>query len=303
MERIHRSILVNEVLDLLKPSPMGTYADMTFGEGGHTASLLGAGAGRVVSIDRDPEALARFRAEGSFREDPRLELHHARMSEFAEVAAGRQFDGIVVDLGPSTRQLTDAHRGFSFSNSGPIDMRMDQTAEGSLAEKLAEVDAESLAQFLRDYADVHPARRVAEKLLALNARGELQSTEQLAKVMGPKRGKRNPATTLFAALRIWVNDEMGEIERGFPHLIDLLKPGGRLAVITFHSTEDRLVKQLFKRLAGRCTCDEYICRCKQTPIVDLTLRKALPPSDEELKTNPRARSAKLRCVEKIAPAQ
>jgi 16S rRNA (cytosine1402-N4)-methyltransferase len=298
MERWHRSILVNEIIDVLKVSSAGTYADLTFGEGGHTGSFLAKGVKKVVGLDRDREALDRYRAEGEFRNDSRLELLHGKFSRFSELVH-ELFDGILVDLGPSTRQLLEAERGFSFSRPGPVDMRMDRSEAIALADLIAELSTQELADRLQSYADIRSSRKMAERVKRALNDGKLNTTSDLESLVGERHGKTNPATQLFMALRMLVNDELGEIEKGLPQLIPLLKPGGRLAVLSFHSGEDRLVKKVFKQLAGRCTCDFPICVCERNASVTWVLKKALPPGREEMRTNPRARSAKLRCIEKI----
>jgi 16S rRNA (cytosine1402-N4)-methyltransferase len=298
MERWHRSILVNEIIEVLRISPSGCYADLTFGEGGHSGSFLARGAGRVVGLDRDGEALERYRAEGEYRDDPRLELKHGRFSRFSELVQ-ESFDGILIDLGPSTRQLLDPERGFSFSRPGPLDMRMDRREATSLFDVIQRLTIRELAERLESYADLKSAKKIADRIKRGFDDDTLKTTSDLMVLVGSRHGKTNPATQLFMALRMLINDELGEIEHGVPPLISLLKPGGRLAIITFHSGEDRLVKRILKSLAGRCICDFPICVCPREASVTWVLKKALPPGREEVRLNPRARSAKLRCVERI----
>jgi len=303
MERLHRSILVTEIIELLSISPTGVYADLTFGEGGHSEALLDAGAHRVIALDRDKETLDRYQKDGKYSGDPRLSLVHGKFSEFSEaISTPTHFDGFVLDLGVSTRQLLEPNRGFSFAHKGPLDMRMDRERDRPLSDCLEEWEEEELGAFLKDAAGIPGAYRVARRVLEAARTGKLQTTEDLAAMMGPKRSKRHPATTLFMALRMAVNDELGEIELALPHLIQRLKPGGRMAILTFHSTEDRLVKRLLKVAAGRCTCDEPICRCTNPKVVEWMNKKPILASDDELRENPRARSAKLRCVEKLGDA-
>ncbi len=300
MDRLHKSILVPEIIDLLRISPSGVYADLTFGEGGHSDALLDAGAGRVIGVDRDKETLERYEQTGKYASDKRLTLVHSRLSEFSEtVTDPLLFDGFVVDLGVSTRQLLEPHRGFSFNHSGPLDMRMDRKRDRPLSECLGEWEEEELGLFLKESAGIPGAFKVARRVLEAAKNGTLRTTDDLAVMMGPKRSKRHPATTLFMALRMAVNDELGEVSTGIPALIERLKPNGRLAIMTFHSTEDRLVKRLLKVAAGRCTCDEPICRCSDPKKVEWLTKKPILPGETELQENPRARSAKLRCVEKL----
>ncbi len=297
-ERFHIPVLLKEVIEYIKLFEGGVYADLTFGEGGHTEELLRGGAKRVDACDRDRATLERYREGGEFRSDPRLTLSHQPFSQWAEVCPPYLYDGILVDLGVSTRQLLTPERGFSFADSGPLDMRMDPDREVSLLEKLEEVTEKGLAKVLEDNTDLFPAVPIARAIKDAVRRRELKTTADLIHVLGGKAGKRHPATVIFLALRMWVNDELGEVEKTFPKLISFLKPGGRLVVLTFHSTEDRKVKQVFKMLAGKCVCppESRRCDCPRVKLVEEVLKKPLDPSREEMRRNPRSRSAKLRCV-------
>lgn len=299
VERYHKPVLLEEVMEALAIRPGGLYADLTFGEGGHTEAMLDRGAAKVVATDRDTETIAWYREHGKYRDDPRLELHHTRFSRFPQIAGERRFDGILADLGVSTRQLLKADRGFSFAAAGPLDMRMDATSGETLGELLETMDQEELARALWTNADLKHPYGIARRVLEAQRAGKLATTADIASLMGERRekGKSHPATALFLALRMLVNDEVGEIEEGIPPLVELLAPGGRLAVITFHSTEDRIVKKLFQLLAGRCICAQQPCSCPREERVSLIYKKPVVASEKELAENPRARSAKLRCVE------
>ncbi|MCB0405090.1 MAG: 16S rRNA (cytosine(1402)-N(4))-methyltransferase RsmH [Bdellovibrionales bacterium] len=297
----HLSVMRQEVIEYICLSSAGQYLDGTFGYGGHAEALLAAGAGQVLGLDQDQSALDAYRDTGSARHDPRLQLRHGRFSNVEEFTKLRDWDGAIIDLGPNSGQLLTAERGFSFSVSGPLDMRMDQSGGVPLEQCLRGHDATSLADALYEATGMRDSRRVARRILGAFEAGELTTTEDLAKLAGPRRGKTHPATEWFLGLRMVVNDELGEIRRGIPALLRCLKPGGRLGVITFHSTEDRVVKQLFKLLAGRCVCEERLCRCPRVETIRWVNRKPLEPSEDELRRNPRARSAKFRCVEKLAP--
>ncbi len=300
MERLHRPVLLNECLELLAVRPGGHYADMTFGEGGHTEAILTAGAASVIGVDRDSETLETYSENGQFRADPRLQLLHTRMSDFAQTYQGQKLDGILADLGVSTRQLLTPERGFSFQADGPLDMRMDRTDDQSLEAYLSSVKQEDLAEQLERVADLNGARGMARKIMKAFAEGRLKRTSDLARVAGGAWAKTHPATPVFLALRMIVNGEYDEVESGLPKLLESLKPGGRLAVITFHSTEDRLVKRLFAIWAGRCICQNTPCECPRVEKVRLITNKPVIAGEEELSANPRARSAKLRCIEKLA---
>lgn len=299
MEKYHRSVLLQETLDVLRPGPGRRFADCTFGEGGHTEALLAAGSELVVGLDRDPEALSIYREAGALRADPRLRLVHGRFSDFANAVGESGFDGILVDLGVSTRQLLRAERGFSFNQAGPLDMRMDGSSGRSLDELLDETSAEELAEKFQRVADLYNATPFTRRILEAHRQGKFKDTLDLAAIAGPRHGKSHPATAMFLALRMIVNEEYEEVAEGLPRLLEALKPGGRLAVITFHSTEDRLVKQITKSLAGQCICGERICGCPREAKARIVLKKAVVAGDVEMRENPRARSAKLRCVEKL----
>lgn len=271
---------------------------MTFGEGGHTEALLEKGAAKVVAVDRDSEALDRYREQGRYAKDDRLELVHTTMAQFAAEYEGQGFDGILADLGVSTRQLLTAERGFSLHADGPLDMRMDRTDSEALEDYLRGTSVDDLAEQLKKVADLPQARSMARKILHAFEQGQLKRTSDLARVAGGAWAKVHPATPVFLALRMIVNREYEQVEQALPDLVRRLVPGGRLAVITFHSTEDRLVKQSFARLAGRCICAATPCVCPRVELVRLVNPKPLVADEEELENNPRARSAKLRCVVK-----
>lgn len=300
---LHIPVMLDEVLSHFEPVPGRRFADLTFGEGGHSEALVRRGAEKVVAFDRDPEALAMYRDRGELRDDPRLELHHARFSEIATRFGPGTFDGILADLGVSTRQLLVGERGFSFSKSGPVDMRMNQSAGLPLARVLDRMNLDSLTTALRRNADLKGAHAVARRILDAHRAGKLSDTASLADLAGrPRPGQSHPATPLFLALRMLVNEELDEVEDGLPAALECLKPGGRLVVITFHSTEDRAVKRLFRRLSGGCGCDGTPCRCPRVELGRLLTRKPIEPGAEEVSRNPRARSAKLRCIEFIGAA-
>jgi len=290
----HVSVLKEEVVDILQIRPGGHYADLTFGEGGHTQAILSVPDTHVFALDRDWDTIQR-----NIPVSGPLTLKHGRFSQLEQLAKGMLFDGILMDLGPSTRQLLTAARGFSFSQEGPLDMRMDQREEKTLAHYLSQMNTEELAEALATNTDIKASRKLAKKILDAFQRNQISSTADLAATMrSGKHGGRHPATTLFLGLRMLVNDELREIEVGIPTALNHLRPGGRLAVISFHSTEDRLVKNLFKRFAGFCVCQQIICGCPRTEEVRIISKKPISAGLQELRHNPRARSAKLRCVEK-----
>jgi 16S rRNA (cytosine1402-N4)-methyltransferase len=299
MEKYHRSVLLQECLDVLAPAPGKVMADCTFGEGGHSEAILAAGVDKLYGIDRDTEALRLYRESGAERDNSRLQLVHGRFSRLAELVPGVTYDGILVDLGVSTRQLLRAERGFSFNQAGPLDMRMDVTEGPDLAEILDRTSPYELAEAFDRVADLPRAEPFTRRIIEAHRAGKFKTTLDLAAIAGKRHGKAHPATAMFLALRMIVNEEYEEVVEGLPRLIDILKPGGRLAVISFHSTEDRLVKHAFKRLAGGCVCDKPICTCPREKKVELVLKKPVVAGDREMRENPRARSAKLRCIQKL----
>jgi 16S rRNA (cytosine1402-N4)-methyltransferase len=278
----------------LAPGSGGVYVDGTVGLGGHSAALLEAGAGRVLGIDRDEHALeiARERLAGF---GDRVELVHADYRQLPDVLARRGLgavQGVLVDLGVSSLQLDDASRGFSFRQAGPLDMRMDQSHGESLAEKLAAVSEAELADVIYEFGEERKSRRVARAIVEARDRGALTSSTELASVVRRAAGggewqRVDPATRTFQALRIWVNGELEGLDAFVEAAVGTLVPQGRLAVIAFHSLEDRVVKRTSRRLAA-------------DGVVRLVTRRPIVPGDEEVARNPRARSARLRAMEKVA---
>jgi len=302
-------VLRNEVLRVLEPRPGKIFLDGTLGGGGHSESLLAAGA-RVVGLDRDKEALQHAGARLSAFGD-RFRAVHANFSEAADndiVRSFAPFDGALLDIGVSSRQLDSAERGFSFRHDGPLDMRMDTTAGETAADLLNTAPEEELARIFREFGEEPQSRRAARAIAAERERIAFARTGQLAALIEkviPRRGRVHPATRVFQALRIAVNDELGALRRALETIPALLRGGARFAVITFHSLEDRIVKSFF-----RSGSEEWLNRPewpapRRNPdrcFLDLT-RKPLEPDAEEVKRNPRARSARLRAVEMICLPQ
>jgi 16S rRNA (cytosine1402-N4)-methyltransferase len=288
-------VLVREVVSWLRPHAGGLYVDGTVGLGGHAAALLGAGAGRVIGLDRDEAALAVARERLAWAGD-RVTLLHADYRNLDEALASQavtQADGMLVDLGVSSLQLDDPARGFSFRQAGALDMRMDRSSGATLAERLAAVDEATLADAIFRYGEERRSRRVARAILDARDRGDLGDTLALARAVrrGAGAGKWqriDPATRTFQALRIWVNDELDGLDRFLESAASRLVPSGRLAVIAFQSLEDRVVKHTFRRLAA------------SGPAFALATKRAVRPGEDEVAANPRARSARLRVLEKAA---
>lgn len=299
--RIHEPVMADEVLEHLDPRPDSTILDLTVGAGGHAARILEAlgEGGRVIGADRDAAILAEARNE-LLRFGDRVSLHHARSDRLRETlrAAGAgRVQGILLDLGVSSPQLDDPARGFSFQREGKLDMRMDQAEGPTALDILAGSSAEELERILREYGEEPFARRIAGALHDLCRRRPPRTTTELAAFVAtlvpPRlrgRGRVHPSTRVFQALRIATNRELEVLERTLPAALDVLDAGGRMVVISFHSLEDRIVKNLFRDAfrAGR---------------VDLLTRKPLRPTAAEVDRNPRARSACLRAVRKPVPGE
>ena len=297
----HVSVLLDEVQTGLAPERGGVFVDGTVGRGGHAERLLDGGADRLIGVDRDPRALALAR-ETLARFGDRVSLVHADYRDLPSVLDAQgvaAVAGVLLDLGVSSMQLDEAGRGFSFRTDEPLDMRMDQSQGPTLAERLAEVDEQALADVIYRYGEERKSRRVARAIVEARRQGALGTTGQLAAVVrravgGPWQ-RIDPATRTFQALRIWLNDELGALEavigRMWPRLQapdDNGRTGGRLAIISFHSLEDRLVKHAFRALAQG-----------DAPAARVLTRRPIEAGEAEVATNPRARSAKLRIVERV----
>jgi 16S rRNA (cytosine1402-N4)-methyltransferase len=302
----HEPVLLNEVVEGLAIVPGETLVDGTFGAGGYTRALLGRGAGRVIGFDRDPDAIAKG---PSLVPDPRLTLVNERFSQMDRVLAQRGLlpvDGIALDIGVSSMQLDQAERGFSFSNDGPLDMRMSQSGE-SAADFLNHADEAEIARVLKEYGEEPRARAVARAIVAARP---LTRTAELAAVvrraLGYRQGqKSDPATRTFQAIRIHLNAELAELEHGLLAAERSLRPGGRLAVVTFHSLEDRIVKRFLRTRSGATPAGSRhrpMAAAGPAPTFE-HVAKPVSPSEAELARNPRARSARLRtAIRTAAPA-
>lgn len=300
----HVPVLYEEVLRLLQPEPGRQYVDGTVGAGGHARGILVAVApdGRLLGLDRDPEAIA-FARERLAEFGNRVTLIPASYTEMEKVAAEHGFqavDGILLDLGLSSRQLDSPERGFSFLKEGPLDMRFDRRTGESAADLINNLDADTLADIFWRYGEERRSRQLARLIVDHRP---LETTQELAALIAEHSGRRrgkHPATQVFQALRIAVNDELATVEAGLEAAVRLLQPGGRLAVISFHSLEDRLVKQFFREKSLTCVCppDQPVCTCDTEPVLELVTRKAVKASEEEVRTNPRSRSARLRVAQR-----
>lgn len=308
-EKAHKPVLLDEVLQVLQPQNGGLFVDCTLGLGGHTEAILSSSAAaKVIGIDRDTDALQLARKRLAKFGD-RIRSVQANFSEIRDVVADQagQISGIVADLGVSSMQLDSEERGFSFRFDAPLDMRMSPGEGLTVAELLAEIDEIELANIIYRYGEERFSRRIARRIIEKREGGEkIDRTQQLAEIVkravpfNPK-DKIHPATRTFQALRIAVNDELEILERFIVDAVDILKKTGTLAVITFHSLEDRIVKHAFQRLAGRCNCPPKIpkCVCGAKKTVAILTKKPILPGESEKFDNPRSRSAKLRACRKV----
>jgi len=303
---LHRPVMLDPVVDLLAQRGDGVLVDATVGLGGHAEALLERCPGAtLVGLDVDREALA-VAAARLARFGDRAQLVRASYHDLAEVLPARGFaavDAVLFDLGVSSLQLDSPARGFSFRFEGPLDMRF--SGEGmTAAELLAGATEEELRRILAEFGEEPRARRVARALVAARLREPLETTTDLVRVvaraLGGRRGKIDPATRTFQALRIATNHELTGLPTAVERAARLLTPCGRLAVIAFHSLEDRLVKRTLRRLSGRCVCPPGtpICNCEPEPLLEILTRRPLRPSDDEVRDNPRSRSARLRAAER-----
>jgi 16S rRNA (cytosine1402-N4)-methyltransferase len=306
----HVPVLADEVRELLAVQPGETVVDATFGAGGHSALLAAdlRSEGRLIAIDRDPSVRTHF---DRFRAGTGVSTRLLR-GEFSLVlnqlaANDVQADAILLDLGVSSMQLDRPERGFSYAVDAPLDMRMDASAELSARELVNEADERELALIFRRYGEERFARQIARAIVRRRAErpiertGELVDTIKQAIPTPARFGDGHPAKRVFQALRIAVNDELGALEAALPAAVGMLRPGGRIAVIAFHSLEDRIVKRYFRELARGCTCPpEFpICVCGNEPVLRELTRRPVRPSTREVEANPRAASAKLRVAVKV----
>lgn len=300
----HIPVLLDEVIAALDPQPGDVVIDATFGAGGYTRALLERGA-TVHAFDRDPDAIAAGEAWPETKVDPpRLVLHPHRFSEMAEVmtAAGvARVDGVVMDIGVSSMQLDQAHRGFAFSSDGPLDMRMSQDGE-SAADFLNTADEKSIADVLYLYGEERQSRRVARAIVAARP---LETTGELARIVRKALGykphdKKDPATRTFQAVRIHINGELDELSHGLSAAERLLCEGGRLAVVSFHSLEDRIVKRFLREASSTPSASRHVPLAAQDDPVFLQVSKAIKPGEAEIERNSRARSSVLRHATRTA---
>jgi 16S rRNA (cytosine1402-N4)-methyltransferase len=314
MKEGHLPVLVEEVLTMLAPAPGSLQIDATVGGGGHTERILEATNpdGRLLGLDADGAAIARVDARLRPRYGDRLVLRRANFRELRTVAPEAGFgavDGMLFDLGLSSFQLGDAERGFGFRTGGPLDMRFDTTRGVPAAELLATLDRIELSALFKRYGEEPQANRIANAIVAARSTAPITTAEELAGLIervapGNPRVRRriHPATRVFQALRIAVNAELDALQEALAVAVDLLRPGGRLVVLSYHSLEDRIVKRFFASERRGCVCppEVPVCVCGHNPRLRLVTRPSLTPTAAEIAANPRARSARLRAAERLA---
>ncbi len=293
-------------MEALAPQRGGFYVDATLGAGGHTAGILAAGPhARVLGIDRDPHALeaARHRLADFGDRVTLIEGDFADLGSILDDSSYPAPDGILADLGVSSMQLDDAGRGFSFRRDGPLDMRMGRSGR-SAAEIVATATVDELTRIFRDFGEERMAAKIARGIVTERTRGPIASTRQLARIVAAQKGSReriDPATRVFQALRIEVNQELVALARFLAAAVAKANGGGRLVVISYHSLEDRIVKDTFRRESGVCLCPPRLpsCTCGARAALRVLTRRPIRPSETELRRNPRSRSARLRVAEKL----
>ena len=311
IELAHTTVLLNEAVDAVLTDPSGTYLDGTFGRGGHSRLLLSrlSPQGRLVAIDRDPEAVHEASSGANRIDDPRFVICHAAFADMRnqlEQLGIEQLQGLLLDLGVSSPQIDNPERGFSFRFNGPLDMRMDTTRGESAADFLARADERQIAEVIRDYGEERFAVSIAKALVARReVGGAVRSTNELSEIVAravkTREPGQNPATRTFQALRIFVNAELEELEQGLAAALHLLKPGGRMAVISFHSLEDRIVKSFIARESK----EVFDRRAPFAPpkLMRLKAVARIRPSETEIRLNPRSRSAIMRVAERLESPQ
>lgn len=305
---MHVPVLLNETMGLLITNPAGTYIDGTLGRGGHAVEILNrlAPEGRLIGLDRDVEAIEQTKEILKPFGERAVRIHgnFADMKELCKTIGVTEVDGVLLDLGVSSPQFDVAERGFSFAKDGPLDMRMDRTQGRSVADLVNEDDEETLANVIFQLGEDRDSRRVARAIVRERQQGRIERTIQLAEIVeqakGGRRGPIHPATKTFQALRMAVNAELESLEAGLEAGLSMLCEGGRMTVITFHSLEDRLVKEFFKRHAVKRESLQQGGEklVYEKPAVRLLTKKPLTASNQELADNPRSRSAKLRAAER-----
>ncbi len=311
LEFEHRPVLLKEVIRCLEPKPGGVYIDGTLGGAGHAYEILKliSPGGRLLGIDRDDRALqAAAQRLMPYREQTVLARgNYAEMDRLAGEHGITGADGVLLDIGVSSPQLDESERGFSYRTSAPLDMRMDQRQSLTARELVNQLPQDQLARIIFEYGEEKFSRRIASRIAREREESPIETTDRLAQIVkeaipaAARRTGPHPSRRTFQALRIAVNDELGSLRRGIEAAVKILRPGGRLAVITFHSLEDRICKDALAGLSKECLCPPElpVCICNHRPALKMITRKPVTAGEEELHDNPRSRSAKLRAAERL----
>ena len=314
MEFNHTSVLLRETVDSVVTNPKGIYVDCTLGGAGHAHAVgeMLDPEGMIIGLDQDEDALsvARQRLSDLKCQVLTIPTNFSNLKEALQNEGIYEVDGFIFDLGVSSYQLDTPERGFSYMNDGPLDMRMNKEAPLTADEVVNEYDAEALLQIIRDYGEERWAKRIVEFIVNARQEKRITTTGELVRIIKqaiPAKARQDgphPAKRTFQAIRIEVNDELGQLEKAIDAFCDVLAPGGRLCVITFHSLEDRIVKEIIARRVHPCTCPKEfpVCVCGKKPDISKKSGKPILPTPEEIERNPRARSAKLRICEKLGQA-
>jgi len=312
MEYIHKSVLLRETLDGLNIKPNGIYIDATLGGAGHAAEIAKRleNGGTLIGIDQDDFAMSKAKnVLEPFSDKLHIRYEKANFNEVAKRMRDeriRDVDGVLMDLGVSSFQLDDGTRGFSYNHNAELDMRMNQSGELTAHGVVNNYDKARLTKIFREYGEEKWAARIAEFIITEREKSSIDSTWQLVDIIkaaipaSARRDGPHPAKRIFQAIRIEVNDELGILQNAIESFVDILRPNGIICIITFHSLEDRIVKETFRALAADCVCPREfpICNCDKRSEIEIVTRKPIIPSDKELEENPRARSAKLRIARK-----
>ena len=303
----HVTVLKDEMIAGVNVKAGATYIDMTLGGGGHTEEILKRGAA-VIGIDRDDNAIkaASERLAGKYDKFIAVKSNFAEVMSVVKSLNFSGVDGVVMDLGVSSHQLDEAERGFSYMNDAPLDMRMDRSEEKTARDIVNGYSERELCRIIADYGEERWAKRIAEFIVRAREEKPIETTFELVDIIkaavpkGARQDGPHPAKRTFQAIRIELNGELEILEGAIENAVSVLSPGGRIGIITFHSLEDRIVKNTFKKLADGCVCPKEfpVCTCGNKPKINIITRKPIIPSDDEINTNPRARSAKLRIAEK-----
>ncbi|MBT4879945.1 MAG: 16S rRNA (cytosine(1402)-N(4))-methyltransferase RsmH [Alphaproteobacteria bacterium] len=305
----HIPVLLNEIIESIAPEDGKTYVDGTFGAGSYSRSILNAAKCTVWAIDRDKDAIKRSASlKKEFPQRFKFLLgKFGDMEQLLKENGAKEINGIALDLGVSSFQIDEAERGFSFQKDGPLDMRMGESSE-TAADALATLGETEIADILYKFGDERKSRPIARAIVRERAKTPITTTRQLAeivrRIIPAKKGQIDPATRTFQAIRIYINDEMGELQRALESAENILAPGGKLAVVSFHSIEDRCVKHFLKNRSEHKGLSRYVPEAEEGhKTFKLLTRKAITPSQSEISQNPRSRSARLRVAERIFPSQ